>query len=408
MFRPDARATSAGRLMLLALAAIALAALARSTRGWGDFGGYLDAGAAFREDRYSSDPRNTWPPFFSLLAVPLSFASALPERAVRLAWGSFTTAVFAITLARFWRRWAPETTPAWAAPAGALLAGPFIVAHVVHHQIYALVFAACAQGFIEADRGREARAGALIGLAAAAKVTPAFTLAYFLFARRCRVLAAAVAAAAACSLATVPVLGLRGAIEAHQRWLELAPTLKGTFGDRNQSLESLVYRWTLGQPPPDGASVGRLSFPAADAIGKVLAAALVLGAAAASRARRPIDAFPLLVAVSVFAAPWCWRSQMIALAPLLMATVSWLSTGQRDRLDLVVIVFFAVAALAREGEVVWPGGYAILEGAGLTAVAYQLVVGNALRRLHPAWRRGISARPCVRSMHDSATASSRT
>jgi hypothetical protein len=389
MFRPDAGATSAARLMLLALAAIALAALARSTSGWGDFGGYMDAGAAFREGRYSSDPRNTWPPFFSLLAVPLSFASALPERAVRLAWGSFTTAVFAVTLARIWRRWAPETTPAWAAPAGVLLAAPFIVAHIVHQQIYALVFAACAQGFIEADRGRETRAGALIGLAAAVKVTPAFTLAYFLFARRYRVLAAAIAVVAACSLATVPVLGLRGAIDAHRRWVDRASTLGGTYGDRNQSLESLVYRWTIGQPPPNGAGVGGLSLAAADVVGKLLAAALVLGAAAASRARRPLDAFPLLVAVSVFAAPLCWRSQMIALAPLLIATVSWSSTGRRDRLDLVVIACFAAVALAREAEGVWPGGYAIAEGAGLTAVAYLLVVGNALRRLNPAWRRGI-------------------
>src|SRR5690242_9530362 len=150
----------------------------RSGREWGDFGGYVIAGAAFRAGRYGNDSSNNWPPFFSLLAAPLSWLTALPARPVRFAWALACSGVFALSAARFFRKLRPGEVPSWAIAAAALLVSPFWIAHIVHHQIYALVFAACAEGFFAADGGRDLRAGIWIGLGTAAKVTPAFTLAY--------------------------------------------------------------------------------------------------------------------------------------------------------------------------------------------------------------------------------------
>jgi hypothetical protein len=380
-------------------------AILRSSREWGDFGGYAIAGEAFRAGRYSDASSNNWPPFFSLLAAPLSLLAAFPPRAVRIGWALFSSAVLALSSARFFRKLYNGAVPSWAAPAAALLVSPFWIAHIVHHQFYAFVLAACAEGFFAAERGQDLRAGIWIGLAAAAKVTPALTLAYFLFTRRLRVVGAAVATVACCSLLTVPALGAGGAIDAHLRWMARVRTLHGTIGDRNQSLEALTMRWTAPGNPPDVAGVGRLvplSQETAIELGSAVAAALVVIAALACArgGLRPLQAFAPLVAVSVFAAPYCWRSQMVALFPLLLALTARIAQRRSDWIDVAVLAAFAMGALLREPGITGPSLYQRIEGAGLTAITYLLVVANALRRSRIASERqgqagGPPMRPAV-------------
>ena len=376
---------------------------ARSTREWGDFGGYAIAGAAFRVGRYANDASNNWPPFFSLLAVPLSLLDTLPVRLGRMVWALLGCGAFALTAARFFSKVRSSAVPFWAVPVATMLVAPFWGAHILHHQVYVFVFAACAEGFFAADRGRDLRAGIWIGVAAATKVTPAFTLAYFLFARRLRVVVAAVAAALCCSLLTIPVLGAQGAIDAHRRWIARAVSLHGTFADRNQSLEALILRWTVRGKSPDVAWLGPivpLSTEAAQTVGGLASAALIAVAAALSglRGLPPAEAFASMIAVSTFAAPYCWRSQMIALFPLLLVLLSRIATRRSDRIDVAALSIFAVAALLREPGIAGPQLYALLEGAGLTAITYLLILANALRGartlspLGPGWVREASMR----------------
>jgi len=265
---------------------------------------------AFRRGTFSDAVTNNWPPFFSLVAVPISWLSALPPQWGRVLWALITSGAFAVAVAVWWRETRPPGNPDRVAPLAVLATMGFWLHHVHYQQVYGIVFAATAVGFLDAERGRDIRAGIWIGVAASAKATPAFTLFHFLFARRFRTVAAAVVAAALCSLSTALVLGPRGAIDAHRVFLSRALSLRGTHGTQNQSVLALVERFTTGETVPERGGLAplvRLPQPAADAIGKALSLVLIaaVGFSLAGRRERPAQAFAPLVCAAVLAGSYC-------------------------------------------------------------------------------------------------------
>jgi len=305
----------------------------------------------------------------------------LPPVAARLLWATFNALVFTFACARWWRAAGGARAAWWVAPAGALVVAPFLVQHLVFHQTYALIFALLVEAFLAAQAIRDGRAGAFLGAGGSLKVTPALLLPYFLFRRRWRIASAAVCAALLCSLSLVPFLGWRGTVEAHRAWISRASALRGTHGIRNQSIEAFVERLTTGEARLEGAGIDplvALSGPNADALGKALSWALLLVACFLLRKVEPVQALPALAAISVLAVPYCWRSQYIALAPLILVSLVRLSS-RPDALSLLLRVPFFLCAVQREPALIGARNFAVLEGAGITCFVSLLLIADALR-----------------------------
>lgn len=374
-------------VLFLPAAAIVLSGIVRSLGGWSDFGGYVIAGRELLSGRFSVDRSNTWPPFFSVLSIGMAALGQFPPVVARLLWAVFNALVFTRACARWWRAAGGARAAWWVAPAGALVIAPFLVQHLIFHQSYSLIFALLVEAFLAARAARDGRAGAFVGMAGSLKVTPALLLPYFLLRKRWKLAAVAAGTALLCSLSLVPFLGLRGTVAAHREWIARAGKLRGTHGDRNQSIEAFVERLTTGEAKLEGAGIDpvvRLSDANADALGKALSWALLLLACYLLRKVDPVQALPALAAISVLAVPYCWRSQYIALGPLILVSLVRLS-NEPDVLSCILRVPFFLCIVQREPALIGAGNFAFLEGAGITCFVSLLLIADALRvRREPA------------------------
>jgi hypothetical protein len=381
--RPGGWPASWRALAFLPAALILASALHRCVRAWNDFSGYIDAGKSLAHGTYSLAVSNTWPPFLSLVAIPISWLDDLPPEPARIFWAVLTSTVFIAAAWSWWSRARPAGTPSWVAPAAALVIAPFGLHHIIYHQIYALIFACATVGFLDASEGRDLRAGFWIGLGAAIKVTPGLTLIYFALCRRWKVVAAGAATLALCSLALVPILGAQGVILAYQRWLGVISGLGGPHGVLNQGLPAQVDRLFTDQAIRDGVGIPpivALPWPAAETLGRVSSMGLFFALAGLMTYRRvgPLQAFAPLIAASVYVAPYCWRSQFIAFLPLLLLTFSWLSQT-RDRLGLALVAPFILLMPQREPWLFGWKAYTLTEGIGFTSLGLLLLLINAGR-----------------------------
>jgi len=368
-------------LLYAPAAAIAASAVARALDEWNDFRGYQIAGEALRASTYTDHVSNTWPPFFSLFAAGLVELTRLPLPMARFLWAAFNAAVFARACVRYWRAVGGNEAPWWVSPVAALATAPFLALHLLTHQVYALIFAMSIEAFLCAEKGQEVRGGIWLGIAGAMKVTPALLLPYFLLQRRWKLATTSLALALACSLSLVPFLGLQGTVDAHRSWIDRAVRLRGTHGIRNQSIQALVERLSTGEAKLEQAGIDPivpLDGATADRIGKLLSWGLILCAAFALRRVPPVQAAAPLLAVSVLAVPYCWRTQLIALFPLLLLSL-WKLARRPGLLDLVLCLPFFLCMVEREPGLIGLHGFELLEGAGLTCALSLLLVLNALR-----------------------------
>lgn len=385
-------------VLFLPTAAALVQGFVRSRKGWADFEGYIDAGRALEAGVYSTTESNTWPPFFSLVAIPLSWLTRLPPVVARLGWACATITLFALAVHRWWKVAKPPGTPDWVAPAACFSIVQFWIHHTVYHQVYALVFACAAMGFVEAARGRDVRAGIWIGLGGAAKVTPALALLFFVFTRRWRLVGAAVATALVCSAALIPFLGIAGVVAAYRRWSEVVSALGGPSGVLNQGLPALIDRWITDRAIRAGVGVPplvSLDWGVAERIAR--AASLVFFAAlTALLARRkvpPVYAFAPLVGAAVFVAPYCWKSQLIAFLPLVLLTLSYFARDgrkglgrpevmpARDVWGIVLAAPFFLLMPEREPTIIGWKTYVLTEGMGFTAICLLLLLVQSARFL---------------------------
>jgi hypothetical protein len=167
----------------------------------GDFAGFAAAGQAFLDGRdiYLDTPpgTNTWPPFFSLVAVPLGLLDRASPYAARVVWIALTWAALVCALDVIGRliygkrlRFRPDesslaiTSPELLVPF--LLAFPFIVNDFELLQINTILFALALWGLFLQGNGREAAGGVALAAAAAMKVMAIAFLPYLLYRRRWR------------------------------------------------------------------------------------------------------------------------------------------------------------------------------------------------------------------------------
>ncbi|MEO0650255.1 MAG: glycosyltransferase family 87 protein [Planctomycetota bacterium] len=157
-------------------------------------------------------------PFFDCLLAPLAL---FPRPVFAAIWqlASWACAVWALaTLARLVDPGRRHPWLLWATP---LLTLRLWDSNFSYGQANAFTFAALVGALALILRGRDRRAGALIGLAAAFKVLPAIAFLLLLARRSWGALAAGVGVLAGLSLVVPPLfLGWSGSVEAHRQWVE--------------------------------------------------------------------------------------------------------------------------------------------------------------------------------------------
>ncbi len=170
-------------------------------RRFGDFAGYAAVGNAFLDGRdiYLDTPAgvNTWPPFFSLVAVPLGLLNRVSPYLAHVVWIALTwvSIFFALDLiARLIYgkplRFRPDenslaiTSPELLVPFALTL--PFIANNFEVLQIDMMLFTLALWGLYMQARGRDAAGGIALAAAAAMKVMAIAFLPYLLYRKRWR------------------------------------------------------------------------------------------------------------------------------------------------------------------------------------------------------------------------------
>ncbi|MEA2626937.1 MAG: alpha,2-mannosyltransferase [Candidatus Binatota bacterium] len=303
---------------------------------------YLDAGAGV----------NTWPPFFSLLCVPLALLDEASRLLSRGTWLLLNFAslvwVLRIVARRVYGRELvldPRSPGlALAAPemlVPLLLTGRYLVSNFDHLQINLIVFALALGGLDLDARGRPLAGGLALGLASAIKLMPIAFVPYLMWARRWTAAAAATAATIILSLLPVPVFGLRRFLDYGRAWLDALGEGWGV-GHMNQSIFAMWDRW-LGH--------GMMPFTAEKANGvpesgdplvtfatAVTVAALVAAALWATRRRPAAGGWPelaewsLVFIVSAILGPVSRKSYLVVLLlPNVLLFAAWRSPPLDDR-----------------------------------------------------------------------------
>jgi alpha-1,2-mannosyltransferase len=358
----------------------------------GDFAGYLIVGDLVLQGRdiyREAPPRvNTWPPFFSLLCVPLALVARLSPYLARGLWLLLDVGLLLVVLRLLARLVYGRPLSLRAAGPGLSLAGPellvpllltgrYIVANFEHLQINIVLFALTLGGLYLVVTGRPVAGGVLVGLAAAIKVMPAAAVLYLVYRRRWRAAAAAVGATALLSLSPIVVFGWSRFRDYLGAWRAAVAAGWGA-GRMNQSVLAMWDRF-LGHHLLPFAAPGADELPESGAPLALAAAGLslvVVGFLAwrAFRERpRPggwvmLAEWSVVLIVAALFGPVSWKAYLIVLLlPNTLLFAVWRSPAmdRRTRRIAGVVLFasFAIGGLTAHGIV----GRAIAERLEMTS-----------------------------------------
>jgi alpha-1,2-mannosyltransferase len=348
-----------------------------SRAAFGDLGIYTAGGAAVLHGvplyqlRFAFGLRFTYPPFAALLFVPLDW---LPVTAGRILVTAATVLALPLTCylvlrlppATSWLRRDQAAQLALAFAAAAIWLEPERT-NLKYGQINVLLTAAVLAGLVWIERSRShALGGALIGIAAGIKLTPAIFVVYLLATRRYRAAAtagAAFAATVAIAFALVPG-------DAARYWdlSFLDPAHVGRIQNvANQSLLGALAR-VLGT-----LSVG----PAWFAVVTVIGVTGIALAARAGRAGQAAQAFGLCAVTGLLVSPISWSHHWVLAVPALLVALVAATRRPHGRSAGAGLAAVTVVAIAGWAGIIWRvplggGHYAELN---LTPV--QLVAADA-------------------------------
>jgi len=274
-----------------------------------------------------------WPPFASLALVPFALLARLSLDAAAAAWSVFGVACLVASIA-LTRRWG--WTPALLA---LLVVAMPVQTNFEHRNVNTVLLALIVAGAVDLEDGRERRAGAWIGLAAALKAFPAIIFVYFALRRRWHGLIVGATVATVATLLPLMFYGPAGAVTAIGDWLSsgLDPG-QWQLASRDQSLRALALR--LGASP--NVALGLIGIPFA-LVGVVAlrpsAAGHVAGVGAVALAgvlAAPVAwvhyfvlAYPAWLAMMISRDSWGgWSVRRVAVILAAIATSGWLTIGQ--------------------------------------------------------------------------------
>lgn len=275
-------------LPLLFVVYAVLAAVAAWTKS-GDFTGYLVMGDAVINgtDAYANPKLNTWPPFFSVVAVPLAAAARIWLEGTRLLWilGS---------VALWW--WSAREVATALYGRGTRLVNPAVLLPVLFStrlfienidaiQINVYVLALCLLAVRCWRAGRDGWAGFALGVAVSVKVFPVFAWGLFVARGHWRVASATVVTCLACALVPFLAFGTETALGYYAVWGRQAFGSAVAAGHMNQSLLATLTRFLSAADAGEASRpLGEGYFVNAAALSATAVARLFYGAVAATGA----------------------------------------------------------------------------------------------------------------------------
>ncbi len=289
-----------------------------------------------------------YPPFLAVVLRPITHLS---YHRANQAWFLLNTLLFAgtVLLLASWRR----------RGVGLLATGGILFASLGFHptfrafqcgQVSLLILFLLTAAFWLLERDRDPAAGAMVGVAAALKLTPAILILFFLAARRYRAAAGSLAAGAAALLVSVAGAGWRN----HLFFAgEMLPALsRGAATFANQSLPGFLAR--IGT----GATMNAFEFVDEPGwlrlLGRVASAGVLLGSLLLARR----------LALSGYGAPAGFA--LVTLATLIASPISW---EHHYTLALIPLALL-ITEIAERGRVP-------LAHAALLAGSWALMAANA-------------------------------
>ena len=214
----------------------------------GDFGGYLVVGedVLVGRDIYTDPLINTWPPFFSLLCVPLALAARVWRSGLHLVWllGSLASCAYLVyCCARL--SWSDFRRSDWWHPwvlLPVVLSLRLVLDNLANLQINTYLLALCVGAVYAEVRGKPLLGGALLGFAIACKIFPLVFAAVLLPLRPWRLYGVALLTAAVCCALPFAVYGPAEAQEQLANWSDRMLSGSITTGHKNQSLLASLQR----------------------------------------------------------------------------------------------------------------------------------------------------------------------
>jgi len=235
-----------------------------------------------------------WPPFSAALVAPFALLARASLAAAKALWAvaGVLALVASVVVGRRWGGWRPVLLGL------AAIAQP-LQNNFQHLNINTVLLALALAAAADLADGREARAGAWIGIATAIKAFPGLILLGFALTRRGRALAAGVAVAGGLTYVAMLPYGPWDAVQALGDWVRLSATARSFAGAEVAALGM--------------QKVGRFTA----ALGGGIAAAvalhvLLLGAVAVALWRYARTQGPL------------WEVGLVLLTALLIAPIGWL------------------------------------------------------------------------------------
>lgn len=318
----------------------------------GDFAGYLLVGelGLTGQDVYRDAPRNinTWPPLFSLFCIPLAAMARVSLVGARTVWLLLNWAALGLALVTVVKLCHGRPPAMARSPASSgdgiylgssavllplLLSSSWILSNFEHLQVNVLVFALTLTGLLFHHRGRDARAGLLIGAAAALKVAPVLFAPYFFWRRQWRAGLFTIVSTAGWSILPAAVYGWKVYLGQLMAWRE-ALQAGWSVGKMNQSVYAMFDR-LLGHGLVPFTVAGADGLPAtgssyvAFASGGLLAVVTLLGlwlfrGPYEPRGRAVLAEWSTVFLVSVLFGKVTWKAYLVVLLlPMTLFVETW-------------------------------------------------------------------------------------
>ena len=366
------------RLLPWAAAAFVIGGTISWIRRPGDFAGYLQVGDLVLAGRHiyaDADPGiNTWPPFFSLLCVPLALLARPTPYVARGVWLALNYALLWAVLVMLARLVLGARLQLRAHHDAVSLLSPeiwvpvvlcyrFILGNFDHLQINIVIFSCALAGLFWHARGHDVRGGLLLGLAAALKVMPVVFVPYLLYRRRYRVGIVAALATAGFSLSPILVYGWPRFVDYFYAWRQAIDVGWGV-GKMNQSVYAMVDRYighgfTLLRAGAENF-VSESGNPMVMVVTVVTLLIITAAALLLFRGRQGPDSpasmaeYSVVFIVSALFGPLAWKAYLVVLLCPCMLLVALLRQGALRDTDRRVTVaalttYFVLAGLTTPG-----------------------------------------------------------
>jgi hypothetical protein len=249
------------KILSLAILLALIIEILRDAGRAGDFVGYIQAGQLVLDNKdIYSDPLNTWPPFFAVMSVPLTWLDGISSYGLRLIWlAGIIVAMAGIIQMSYellteqqikwkyvFKSWSFH--PAWIwIPF--LISFRYLLDNLANIQINVFMLLLALGTHKLWTQGRHKSAGFLLALSISLKVYTIFLFFYYLFKRQGQLVIACIFFLVIFNLVPFLVFGWDNGIHYYAYWWQEIASPPPTAHHKNQSVFGAMLRLFTGEFP---------------------------------------------------------------------------------------------------------------------------------------------------------------